>query len=70
MKRPGPKDLKSYCHRDDCDIVDTGINLLTFKVCRSCKFECSESLEERVKNKNSKSKEESDIEDIYNGWVI
>ena len=70
MKRPEGTDVRSYCaDSDKCDIVLTGVHLLEFYSCKHCKRECSLSLKERV-DKKSESKDDTDLESLYNGWIF
>lgn len=52
MKRPEGSNLKTYCYRayKDCDIVETGFNLLIIYYCKQCKIECSEALKNQKVN--------------------
>lgn len=69
MKRPEPVSIKNYCSRSDCNINETGINLLVFLSCASCKEECSSTLKERVE-KRSELEEDEKLESLYNGWIF
>lgn len=68
MKRKEGSDIRNFCSESTCNIVETGINLLTFLSCKSCKKECSPALKERLEKYNQ-PKQPSPTEE-YEGWFI
>ena len=67
-------DIKTYCYKDTCSIVETGAVQSIWLVCKFCKSEVSEGLKKQVedrqearrKSEESVKEPDTDLEDYSN----